>query len=105
MTSLVEKVYACADTPSGRQVDSVYTYLGIAESHSRSNFSSSPAMRRCPPSRRPRRVVPASVRGGSVAVVVEGVGEVEAERSTAADPGVGDVQRVGALRAVDVDDG
>jgi len=101
--SLVEKVDAGAYTSSGRQVHGVHTYLGITKRHPGPDLAPS-AGGGSSSTRRGSRRRPRLGAAALVLVVVERVGEVEAERSTAPDALVGDEARLRTLAAVDVDD-
>ena len=100
--SLIEEVDAGPYAASGRQVDGVDAYFRVAERHSCSDFTT-PATTGWS-ARRTGLVGGLAGEPREVGVVVEGVGEVEAERSAAPDADVGHEAGFGALGAVDVDD-
>jgi len=87
---LIEEVNSGTHASPGRQVNSVDTNLRVSERHASPDLAPAPL---------------GATSRAARARLVQGVGEVEAERSTAAHPDVGDEAGLGALRAVDVDDG
>lgn len=86
---LIEKVNTGSHAATGRQVDCVDAYFRVAESHSGPDLPA-PGLWRT-----------AALLGG-VTVVIQDVGEVEAQRSAAADSWIGDVFDFLTVAAVDV---